>query len=116
MGQSMGCLVCGERVSQQLDVGHHPVSSHFLPKADTPERNVQLALGQCDGCGTIQLMNPVPCDALVPPYDWLFAREPEAHLDRVVELIMALPGQRCRGADVERRYDGRAVRAQGFSS
>lgn len=37
-------------------------------------------------------MKPVPHDALVPPYDWLFAREPEGHLDGVVEQITALDG------------------------
>jgi hypothetical protein len=38
------------------------------------------------------MMTPVPYDALIPPYDWLFAREPEGHLDGVVEQIVGLPG------------------------
>jgi hypothetical protein len=37
-------------------------------------------------------MKPVPYDALIPPYDWLFAREPEEHLDQVVDRIAGLPG------------------------
>jgi hypothetical protein len=37
-------------------------------------------------------MRPVPHEQLVPPYDWLWAREPEEHLDEVVELVRALPG------------------------
>ena len=89
----MVCLVCGSSaVVEQLDVGRHPVSSFFLQKADAPERDFRIELGQCETCGTIQLMKPVPHDALVPPYDWLFAREPEGHLDGVVEQIVALPG------------------------
>jgi hypothetical protein len=89
----MVCLVCGSlAVAERLDVGSHPVSSFFLQDANTSERNFRLALGQCEECATIQIMKPVPHDALVPPYDWLFAREPEEHLDGVVDQIVALPG------------------------
>jgi hypothetical protein len=89
----MACLVCGSKaVAAQLDVGRHPVSSFFLLRKDAPERNFRLALGQCEQCGTIQMMEVVPHDALLPPYDWLFAREPEEHLDEVVDQIVALPG------------------------
>jgi hypothetical protein len=77
---------------ERLNVGHHPVSSFFLRQPDAPEREFRLALGACEECGTIQIMQPVPHDALVPPYDWLFAREPEGHLDTVVDQILALPG------------------------
>lgn len=89
----MSCLVChSDKVVECLDVGRHPVASFFLPSPDTPQRNFRLALGQCAHCGTIQAMEPVPHDALVPPYDWLFAREPEGHLDDVVEQIISMPG------------------------
>jgi C-methyltransferase C-terminal domain/Putative zinc binding domain/Methyltransferase domain len=89
----MACLVCGANaVAEQLDVGSHPVSSFFLKEAAAPERSFRLSLGQCDQCGTVQTMQAVPHDALVPPYDWLFAREPEEHLDQVVDQIVALPG------------------------
>jgi hypothetical protein len=88
----MDCLVCGSRaVVERLDVGRHPVSSFFLQKANSPERDFRIALGQCENCGTIQIMSPLPHYALVPPYDWLFAREPEGHLDGVVDQIVALP-------------------------
>ncbi|WP_316207211.1 MULTISPECIES: methyltransferase domain-containing protein [unclassified Bradyrhizobium] len=89
----MACLVCGaQEVKQALDLGSQPVASFFLPERDTAEHAVDLALGQCATCGTIQLMKPVSHQALIPPYDWLFAREPEEHLDQVVEQIVALPG------------------------
>ena len=89
----MTCLVCGTSgVTQQLDVGEHPVSSFFLQERNAPERKFRLMLGQCGTCGTIQLMQPVPHEALVAPYDWLFAREPEGHLDTVVSQIVDLPG------------------------
>jgi hypothetical protein len=89
----MTCLVCGaEAVVQELDLGSHPVASFFLQPGETRERRVPLAVGQCERCATIQLMKPIPAEALVPPYDWLTAREPEAHLDGVVDHLMTLPG------------------------
>lgn len=87
------CLVCSSMaVTECLDAGCHPVSSFFLQDAGAPDRRFRIALGQCGKCGTIQIMDPVPHEALVPPYDWLFAREPEEHLDRVVDQIVVLPG------------------------
>lgn len=89
----MSCIVCGsDALSEQMTVGSHPVATFFLERQNAPERNFRLALGQCRDCGTVQSMPPVPHDALVPPYDWLFAREPEEHLDEVVDNIVALPG------------------------
>lgn len=89
----MGCLVCqSDSIEPQLDMGAHPVSSFFLTERSAAEQAFRLALGQCARCGTIQSAQTVPHDALVAPYDWLFAREPEDHLDAVVEGIVALPG------------------------
>lgn len=89
----MTCLVCGRGiVAEELDVGSHPVSSFFLEAGDAPERSFRIAIGQCHVCGTIQSVRPLPYTELVAPYDWLFAREPEEHLDEVVEQIVTLPG------------------------
>jgi hypothetical protein len=89
----MPCLVCNShRLTPRLDLGAHPVSSFFLRERNAPETAYNVTLGDCADCGTIQAMQPVPHHALVPPYDWLFAREPEEHLDATVENIVALPG------------------------
>ncbi|MEQ9144242.1 MAG: hypothetical protein RLO08_07780 [Parvibaculaceae bacterium] len=89
----MKCMVCGEpAVTEQLDVGSHPVGSFYLVEKDQPERNFRMALGQCATCGTIQSTDIVPHDALVPPYDWLSAREPEEHLDAVANHVAELLG------------------------
>ncbi|MEP2639832.1 methyltransferase domain-containing protein [Roseobacter sp.] len=86
----MTCLVCAaDRVEQHLDVGTHPVASFFLATQDAPEQTFGLRLGQCARCGTVQMMQPVPHSALIPPYDWLLAREPEEHLDQTVDQILA---------------------------
>ncbi len=88
----MVCLVCGaDSVVERLDVGRHPVATFFLPERDAPEPTYRLALGQCETCGTIQLTEPLPHDALVPP-TFIEAREPEEHLDTTVGQILALPG------------------------
>jgi hypothetical protein len=85
----MSCLVCNSPdVRQHLDVGAHPVSTFFLPRKDAQETNVPLQLGQCGQCATIQLMQPVSHTHLVAPYDWIFSREPEEHLDEAVAGII----------------------------
>ncbi len=89
----MKCQVCrAADLQPALDVGTHPVSSHFATSADAAERAFPMVLGQCANCATIGLLQPVPQAALVPPYDWLFAREPEDHLDGLVAKLMQLPG------------------------
>jgi C-methyltransferase C-terminal domain/Putative zinc binding domain/Methyltransferase domain len=88
----MSCLVCRSAdVVERIDVGSHPVASRFLDERDAPETGHRLALGQCGHCGTIQMMRPVDHEALIPPV-FIPAREPEEHLDQVVEQIVALPG------------------------
>jgi hypothetical protein len=87
------CQICrSSRVTPHLDLGQHPVSSFYLPRRDAPESAHPLVLAQCEDCGLIQLTRPVPHTALVAPYDWLFAREPEDHLDEVVDALCRLPG------------------------
>ena len=89
----MRCLVChANEVTEHLDVGLHPVSSFYLTEYSAKEDLFRLALGQCSACGTIQSTSIVPHDALVPPYDWLFAREPEEHLDAVVDQLIEMSG------------------------
>lgn len=96
------CLVCRvDAVTELLDVGAHPVGSFYLTEQNAKERNFRLALGQCSNCGTVQSTELVPHDALVPPYDWLSAREPEEHLDTVVDQLAAIlgtPGEQVIGA------------------
>lgn len=34
----------------------------------------------------------MPADELLPPFDWITYREPEGHLDKLVDLLVTLPG------------------------
>lgn len=88
----MPCLVCrSDDVVERINLGRFPVASIFLTERNAPETSFPLALGQCTRCGTIQMMEPVPHQALVPPA-FIPAREPEEHLDEVVDRIVSLPG------------------------
>jgi len=87
------CLVCGSgSIERLLDLGRQPVSSHFAtsPEEAVVEHNLTLAF--CNACATVQLAKPFPLRDLLPRHDWITYREPEAHLDAVVEKICALPG------------------------
>jgi hypothetical protein len=87
------CLVCkSNRIERILDLGPQPVSSHYAtsPSAKAVEHDLALAL--CETCGVAQLAPPFPFQDLVPPYKWMTYREPEDHLDAVVDRLWNLPG------------------------
>jgi hypothetical protein len=92
-GQTVACGACGSgRLDTVLDLGRQPVSSHFTTAPRAPVIERELALSVCPGCGVVQLARPFPFRELVPPFDWITYREPEDHLDGVVDRIRALPG------------------------
>ena len=75
-----------------MDPGRQPVSNHFLKAREEREETYPIVINQCENCGLIQINDPIPADQLRPPYDWITYNEPEAHLDRLVEIIKGLPG------------------------
>jgi len=86
----MACLICkSPNLTTELDLGAHAISSFFQTSPVEALPLYPMALGQCPDCGTIQLMQPVPHAALLPPYLFL-AREPEEHLDDTVARIVAM--------------------------
>ena len=87
------CLICrSEQVETLLDFGPQAVSSHFTKTPDAGAIEHDLAFGVCKACGVMQLAKPFPYRDLVRPYDWITYREPESHLDAVVERICSIPG------------------------
>jgi len=87
------CLVCqSDQVEMLLDLGPQAVSSHFTRTPNTSVVEHDLALALCKLCGVVQLANPFPYRDLIRPYDWITYREPETHLDAVVDRICRLPG------------------------
>jgi hypothetical protein len=87
------CLLCrASTVTPLLDFGRQPVSTHFQVDSGSIAAEHDLAFGLCSSCGVGQLLKPFPYRALVPPFDWITYREPERHLDMVVDQVCALPG------------------------
>ena len=87
------CLMCSEvAVETVIDLGLQPVSSHLTtsPMAEVVQHPLQL--GACESCGLIQVVEPFPHRSLVPPFAGLIYREPEQHLDEMVEKALSLPG------------------------
>lgn len=86
------CLVCSSSTRVPLlDLGLQPVAGRFEAVAGDDVRH-PLALCACPVCGIVQLRVPFPVADLVPRFGWLHYREPEAHLDRLVARLRALPG------------------------
>ena len=87
----MKCLVCQENtVRQEMDLGRHAVASFFLRQPIPELEKLPVALGQCQSCGTIQSTDFAAYMSLIAPHGWVPAREPEDHLDKVVETISGL--------------------------
>jgi hypothetical protein len=94
---AMECGACRSgNMEVVLDLGKQPVSSHFTARSGDPVVERDLALSVCCDCGVVQLARPFPFRDLVPPFDWVTYREPEDHLDAVVEKIRGLPGVNVR--------------------
>jgi hypothetical protein len=87
------CYLCrSSRLVPLIDIGPQPISNRFLGSPADAEERFPIALEQCETCGLVQIETPVPASALVPGYDWITYNEPEAHLDGLVDIVMALPG------------------------
>ncbi len=56
------------------------------------EERYLLSVGNCQQCGTIQLLDRMPVDVVRPRHDWLVYNEPEGHLDDVAGKLAGLPG------------------------
>ena len=87
------CIICGcGAVESLIDFGPQALCNRYLARADDPEALFGLALGQCQACGLIQILSPVPPTELKPKFDWITYNEQEGHLDDMVERVCALPG------------------------
>ena len=64
-----GCQSGG--VKELLNIGVHPVSNCFLKHPSVVDPRYLLAMGQCEGCGLVQLTELMPANVLVPIYGWI---------------------------------------------
>ena len=92
-GSPSGCTVCdGHELWTALDFGPQPPSNRFVRADVLDEERHKLSVGACEMCGTVQLVDRMPIEAIRPRYQWLANSEPEGHLDRVVDNLLTLPG------------------------
>jgi hypothetical protein len=89
------CISCNEaRVSEYLNLGNQPVSNRYPVSVEEKLFTHTLKLGQCESCGLVQLIDPMPSNEVTPIYNWLTYNEPEEHLDSLVDSL-------CRKLDKE---------------
>lgn len=86
------CRACAAEAAVLLDFGAQPICNRFLARAEEAEYAHPVALGQCGGCGLVQLTSMPPASELRPRQDWITYSEPEPHLDRLADVLAALPG------------------------
>jgi hypothetical protein len=75
-----------------LDLGLQPVANRFIKKPSELEFCHHLKVVLCGNCGTTQLESPITSEQLTPLFDWIAYREPEKHLDTLVQQLIGLPG------------------------
>ena len=89
LAPSFQCRLCGLIVSTPaLSLGRLPVSNQFT-RTGKVGTLVDLDIVECETCQLIQLRETPPIDALVPELPWIRYREPEGHLDALVEALLA---------------------------
>lgn len=87
------CHLCAaDKVTRFLDCRMQPVCNRFLASPTEDEFKHPMIMGQCEACGLVQIINPVPARELLPQYDWITYNEPEGHLDELAEIVGNLPG------------------------
>ncbi len=86
------CIACGSgQISMGLDFGLQPVSTNYLKSPQEIASNrYPLNVVQCRECALVQLSPPFPAVELVPPFEWIFYKEPEGHLDDMVDVIESI--------------------------
>ncbi|MDO8871615.1 MAG: class I SAM-dependent methyltransferase [Methanoregula sp.] len=75
-----------------LDAGLQPISNRYLYNSKEKEQLYPFVLSQCQTSGLIQLATPFPNHELIPRFDWITYREPEDHLNFLVDILCDLDG------------------------
>lgn len=82
------CLSCARAsVGLLVDFGLQPPSNRFVPPGQRDLDAHPLCLGQCNTCGLVQLIDPMPIAMVRSRYPWLTYAEPEGHLDALVSRL-----------------------------
>jgi len=93
MAKNSCCVACKMgNVDLLIDFGPQPPSNRYQISADSDIDRHPLIIGQCEQCGLLQLINPMPVEMVKPRFPWIYYREPELHLDGLVDRLTGLPG------------------------
>jgi hypothetical protein len=100
------CRVCATPLrGLVLDLGPQPVTKNLLRSTTAPDPTHGLAMAQCPRCTTIQLVDPFPAAALVAAEAGVTSREPEGHLDAMVETLCGMLSPTARIVGVSSKED-----------
>lgn len=84
------CRLCEQQiVSQALSIGSLPVCNRFSLAPEESFR-ANLDVVECENCRLIQLRQVAPVEELVPRLPWIRYREPESHLNALIDAVLTL--------------------------
>lgn len=72
-----------------MSLGRVPVCNRFT-RIGTADALADLDIVECERCQLIQLREAPPINAIVPELSWIRYREPEGHLDALVDAVLGL--------------------------
>ena len=88
------CLCCLKKsVTTLIDFGSHPPSNRFEKIGTIEKDRHRLRIGQCLGCGMIQLIDAMRPNMVKSHYKWIKYNEPEGHLDALVDSLIKRIGE-----------------------
>lgn len=94
------CRICGaECDAAMLDLGQQPICNRFLLTAAEKQTRFPLTLVYCPKCALPQIRRPISSRELKPRFEWITYREPEPHLDDMVDKVLSL-GELPRNAQI----------------
>ena len=90
------CRVCGSAVTEFLDLGRQPLSDHFVTPDEVPgEFFYRLAVGVCESCTMVQLMEEVPRERMFRedyPYYSSGSSVMQKHFEDTARELLESPG------------------------
>jgi len=75
-----------------MDLGLQPVSNRFKKNKYVKSPKFPFKVNISKNTGLISLKEFFPVHEVVPRYDWITCMEPEAHLDKLISILIKLPG------------------------
>jgi SAM-dependent methyltransferase len=83
------CTMCQNNALRVLtNFGFQPTSSNYISNSSSKLELFNFSIGQCDFCGVVQLLNPVPENKLLPKFKWIKNNEPDKHADFIFETLL----------------------------